>query len=141
MSYCEITDISAVIANDDLVQLTNDSGGSTVDNTKITEAISYVDSIMDGYLRGRYSLPLSTVPDVLTSLAIDFTVYRLYSRRLYTEIPPSVDEKYREVVKTLKDIQGGRFNLGIETASSNSYFKTNKTSSSKEYNSKMWDTY
>ena len=67
MIYCSITDIQGVIPHEDLVQLTNDVGGDTVDTDKITDAISYADNIIDGYLRARYSLPLDTVPECLTA--------------------------------------------------------------------------
>ena len=147
MSYCSINDIQSVIANDDLAQLTNDSGGDTVDSNKITDAINYVDNIIDGYLRGRYNLPPTSIPDELKYLAVDFTVYRLYSRRLYTEIPDSVLKKYYEVIKTLEKVQKGVFNLGIEStdAFNNPALKTNKDTSAssvnKYYNSDKWDEY
>ncbi len=147
MTYCSISDIQSVIANDDLVQLTNDTGGDTVDTDKITDALNYVDNIIDGYLRGRYDLPLASTPDELKYLAIDFIVYRLYSRRMYTEVPESVIKKYQEVVKTLRDIQNGAFNLGIESSEAydNPSLKTNKDSTSssvnKFYNKTKWDEY
>lgn len=147
MSYCSTTDIQAVIANDDLVQLTNDSGGDTVDTAKITDAINYVDNIIDGYLRGRYDLPIESVPDELKYLAVDFVVYRLYSRRMYTEVPDSILKKYHDVVKTLLDIQRGAFNLGIESSEAHDdpSLKTNKdttsTSVNKYFNKTKWDEY
>jgi len=147
MSYCSINDIKSVIANDDLVQLTNDSGSDFVDSGKITDAINYADNIIDGYLRGRYDLPPASIPDELKYLAVDFTVYRLYSRRLYTEVPDSVLKKYYEVIKTLENIQKGVFNLGIENtdAFNNPALKINKdtapSSVNKYYNSDKWDEY
>ena len=147
MGYCSNSDVSAVIANDDLVQLTNDSGGSSVDTDKITDSINYVDNIIDGYLRGRYDLPLNTTPDELKHLAVDFTVYRLYSRRMYTDIPAVVKQKYDDVIKILEKIQIGTFNLGIESteAFDQPAIKINKDSSSssinKYYDSNKWDEY
>jgi phage gp36-like protein len=147
MGYCSASDITAVIANDDLVQLTNDLGGDTVDNAKITDAISYVDNLIDGYIRGRYDLPLASIPDELKYLAIDLVVYRLYSRRMYTNPPESITERKNDAMKQLKDIQAGRFNLGVESseAFSDPALKTNKTavisSTNKKYNSDEWDKY
>ena len=147
MSYCSISDIQAVIANDDLVQLTNDSGSDTVDTNKINDAVSYVENVIDGYLRGRYDLPLASIPDELRYLTIDFVVYKLYSRRMYTEIPESVRRKYEEVIKTLEKIQKGSFNLGIESSEAfeQPTLKTNKDSSAssvnKYYNADKWDEY
>jgi phage gp36-like protein len=147
MSYCSITDIQAVIAGDDLVQLTNDFGGDTVDTAKITDAINYVDNIIDGYIRGRYSLPMAAIPDELKFLAVDFVVYRLYSRRMQTEVPASIAEKYGNVIKTLELVQKGMFNLGSEASSAfgNPGLKTNKDSSSSSvnrfYNEEKWNEY
>ncbi len=147
MSYCSTDDIQSVITNDDLVQLTNDSGGDSVDTTKITEAISYVDNIIDGYLRGRYDLPLASTPDELKYIAVDFVVYRLYSRRMSTEVPRSISEKHETVINLLSRIQKGTFNLGIETseAFNNPALKINKSGSTssvnKFYDSNKWDEY
>lgn len=148
MSYCIVSDIEAVIYNEDLIQLTNDLGGDTVDDTKITEAISYVDCMIDGYLRGRYTLPLSSpVPDELKYIAIDFVVYRLYGRRLVTDIPASIDQRYKEVIKLLTSIQNGKFSLGIEDTDGydNPILDTNKSTAissvNKYYNEDKWDEY
>jgi len=148
MTYCTIAEITAEVPDADLIQITNDTaGGSTVDNTVITNAINYVDNIIDGYLRGRYTLPLNTVPDELKFIAIDYVKYRLYSRRMYTEIPPVIEQRYKELTQLLKDIQMGKFSLGVEdtNAISNSKITSNKslTSSSvnKYYNEAKWDQY
>jgi phage gp36-like protein len=147
MSYCSVANIEAAIYNDDLVQLTNDSGGDTVDETKITDAMSYVDSLIDGYLRGRYTLPLLSIPDEIKYIAIDYVVYRLYSRRLVTEIPASVEQKYKEVIKLLTDIQNGKFSLGVEDTNGydNPILDTNKSTTvssvNKYYNEDKWDEY
>ncbi len=147
MNYCSVNDIQSVISNDDLVQLTNDSGGDYVDTAKISEAVLYAENIIDGYLRGRYDLPLAQVPDELKYIAVDFVVYRLYSLRMYTEIPRSVNEKYQNVIKILTQVQKGIFNLGIESseAFNNPAIKINKSGSpssvNKYYDSKKWDEY
>jgi phage gp36-like protein len=143
MAYCASSDITAAITNDDLVQLTNDLGGETVDTTKITTAIDYVDNMIDGYLRGRYDLPLASTPDELKYVAVDLVVYRLYSRRMYTDVPTTVYQRYKDALMLLKDIQNGKFNLGVESteAYDDAQFKINKTSASKKYDSDKWDTY
>ena len=147
MSYCSIADITAVIPHKELVQLTNDLEGDTVDSTKVTDAISYVDNVIDGYLRGRYSLPLTSTSDTLKYLAIDFVVYRLYSRRMLTDLPIAVEQKYKEIIRILSDIQRGNFNLGVESTDGYSDGKivTDKgistSTENKFYNKETWDTY
>lgn len=147
MSYCSFSDIISTIPNDALIQLTNDYGGKTVMSDKITEAINYTDNIIDGYLRGRYNLPLSSTPDELKYIAIDFTVYRLYSRRHYGSVPENIKERYSDVEKRIKEIQNGTYSLGIEDTDeiSNILMKTNKTSVAssvnKYYDDDKWNEY
>jgi phage gp36-like protein len=147
MSYCTVSDITANVSGKQLSQITNDFGGDTVDETKITAAIDYTNNIIDGYLRGRYNLPLTSTPNALKYLAIDFVVYRLYSRRDYTNVPENIKEKYKEVVKRLYEIQNGKFSLGIESTNeySDLLLKTNKTglesATNKFYTEDKWDEY
>lgn len=146
MSYCSISDIEANVPSLDLAQITSDSG-SSVDETVITNTISYVDNIIDGYLRGRYTLPLDTVPDELKYIAIDYVSYKLYTRRLYTEVPTSVEQRYKEIMQLLKDIQSGKFSLGVETTNAfeSPKLKSNKSATTssvnKYYTQDKWDEY
>jgi phage gp36-like protein len=147
MSYCSSSDITSLIPNDELVQLTNDSGGDSVDSSVITTAIDYVDNFIDGYLRGRYDLPLTSTPDELKYIAIDLVVFRLYTRRMYTNIPENIEARYKTVVKQLEHIQSGKFSLGIESsdAHDNKLLKTNKTTTTstrnRVYDEDKWDEY
>lgn len=147
MSYCTIANIIEVIPNSDLVQLTNDDGGSTVDNDKITNAIEFSTSMIDGYLRGRYTLPLLSTPDIIKYSAIDIVVYRLYCRRLLDEMPIQIQQKYDDTVKLLGEIQKNKFHLNTNNASEleSTVMETDKSavtkSTNKYYNAKKWDTY
>lgn len=147
MGYCSIADIVAAVSNDDLVQLTNDNGGDTIATAKITSAIDYVDNMIDGYLRGRYNLPLTSTPDELKFLAIDFVIHRLYSLRTFTPVPQNIEERYTEVKKRLYEIQSGKFSLGIEDTNelSNILLLTNKTSekstTNKYFDGDKWEEY
>ena len=129
MGYCSTADIVAAVSNEDLVQLTNDNGGDTVAVSKITSAIDYVDNMIDGYLRGRYNLPLTSTPDDIKYLAVDFVIHRLYSLRTFAPVPQNIEERYKEVKKRLYEIQSGKFSLGIEDTNelSNKLLMTNKT--------------
>lgn len=147
MAYCSLSDITSTVTSDDLVQLTNDLGGTTVDSNKITDAIAYVDNIIDGYLRSRYLLPLNSIPDELKYIAIDFTVYRLYSRRMFANVPENLLQRYKEIQTILKDLQSGRFSLGIEDTNEveNKNMKTNKSftsaSGNRYYTDEKWSGY
>jgi len=147
MAYCSIDDIKSVISNSDLIDLTNSSGGGTVIESTITDAISFSDAMIDGYLRGRYNLPLSSTPTSLKYIAVDFVVYRLYSLRHFHNVPENIKERYDDVIRRLYEIQKGKYDLGIEsTAEKNNLLMTiNKTSEetsvNKYYNKSKWDSH
>lgn len=81
MPYCTLGDIKDHIPEANIIQLTDDEGLGVVNQSRVDKAITTADSVIDGYLRGRYSLPLSTVPELIKTIAIDIAVYKLYERR------------------------------------------------------------
>ena len=133
MDYCTIDDIETHTSTPTLIQLTSDDGQEVVDRVVAQEAILYSSTIIDGYLRGRYSLPLNTHFPLLRILAIDLSIHRLYTRRMRDEIPEVIENNYKNAISTLKDIQKGVISLqsendSFETAGFNAEeYKTNKS--------------
>lgn len=123
--YCTTQDIEKQITHEILVQLTNDTPPQdTVDDSVTYEAILYSSTLIDGYLRGKYTLPLDTHFPLLRIIAIDLSIYRLYSRRLQADMPDSILEQYKEAIKTLEKIQKGTIALAIETDEESSVAET-----------------
>ena len=58
MDYCTIEDIETYVSTSTLIQLTSDYEQDEVDRVVAEEAIIYSSTLIDGYLRGRYTLPL-----------------------------------------------------------------------------------
>lgn len=58
----------------------------------------------EGYLAGRYVLPLPDVPPVLTGKLCDIVRYRLWRE----EASDEVRQRYRDAVSWLKDLSAGR---------------------------------
>lgn len=114
MDYCTIEDIETQISTPTLIQLTSDDGQEIVDRVVAQEAILYSTSLINGYLRGRYSLPLDTHFPLLRILAIDISIYRLYTRRMRNEMPEVIEDAYKNAISTLKDIQKGTITLESE---------------------------
>ena len=133
MDYCTIDDIETHTSTPTLIQLTSDDGQEVVDRVVAQEAILYSSTIIDGYLRGRYSLPLNTHFPLLRILAIDLSIHRLYTRRMRDEVPEVIENNYKNAISTLKDIQKGVISLqsendALETAGFNAEeYKTNKS--------------
>ena len=132
MDYCTIDDIETHISTPTLIQLTSDDGQEVVDCAVATEAILFSSAIIDGYLRGRYTLPLNTHFPLLRILAIDLSVHRLYSRRMRDTMPEVIENAYKNAIATLRDIQKGVISLQsesdtLETSGFNpEEYKTNK---------------
>ena len=114
VSYCSSSDIESYVSTPTLIQLTNDDGGDVINDTVTQEAIVYASTLIDGYLRGRYTLPLDTQFPLLKILCIDIAVYRLYSRRMRDEMPEVIENAYKNALSTLRDIQKGILSLQAE---------------------------
>lgn len=132
MFYCTIEDIETQTSTPTLIQLSSDNGQEEVNRVVVEEAIIYSSTLIDGYLRGRYSLPLDAHFPLLRILAIDLSIYRLYSRRMRNEMPEVIQTNYDNAISTLRDIQKGVITLQAENdllESSNfnaEEYKTNK---------------
>lgn len=112
--YCTLDDIEKHTSTQTLIQLTSDDGQEIVDKTVVEEALLYSSALIDGYLRGRYSLPLDICFPLLRVLAVDLSVYRLYSRRMRNEMPEVIETAYKNAIATLRDIQKGVISLQSE---------------------------
>ncbi len=141
--YCTLTDIKAHIPEDNLIQLTDDENLGIVNQTRIDEAISYADEMIDGYLRGRYTLPLSPVPGLIKKLSVDISIYYTYQRRLELIMPEAMENRYKNAVKILEQIQAGKISLGTAGGDSPEpgQYKTNKTSEDKVFDKETLDTF
>lgn len=148
--YCQIEDIQKQVSKDTLIQLTDDNQVSEIDAVIVDEAILYSETLINGYLRGRYSIPIINIgldtepPDILKILAIDLSIYRLYSRRFQTDTPDSISEKYKNSIKILEQIQKGIISLGIETAGTApelGEYRTNKSFEERTFSKQVLNEY
>lgn len=141
MDYCTSDDIEIQIGKNSLVQLTNDDNTQqTVDSVVVEEALIYSSTLIDGYLRGKYNLPLNTQFPLLRVITIDICIYRLYSRRIYTEMPETISENYKNAIRTLEQLKKGVITLetseSTEVKTSGEY-RTNKTELDRLFNKKV----
>ena len=144
--YCAVEDIETQLSTPTLIQLSSDDGQDEIDRTVVDEAILYSSTLIDGYLRGRYTLPLNTHFPLLRILCIDLSTYRLYSRRLFNEMPEVIANAYK--IATLRDIQKGIISLQAEseetqeTASFNpDEYRTNKDESDRLFGNRKLSEY
>lgn len=155
MSYCTLDDLKKAMSEASIIQCTDDEalGPTALDPDdpeqaaimdRINGAISDADELIDGYLRGRYILPLTSTPKLLTRCALDLVSFYLYGRRLDLEMPDSMQMRYKNALKLLESIRDGKISIGIEAADGNvepGEYKTNKTSSDKLFSKKVLDAF
>jgi len=113
MAYCTLSDLLKIAPESDLIELTGDAEPGVIDTDVVDEYIADAGALIDGYLRGKYALPLSPVPSLLKSLCRDITVYELYSRRMKLKAPEALKERRDGAIKILESIQKGTITLGV----------------------------
>lgn len=131
--YCTLNDIQTVTTEATLIQLTDDNNTGAVDANVVNAAIEYADTLINGYLRPRYTLPLTEVPQLLKNFSVDLSRHWLYSRRLL-EIPEGLKDSYKNTIKCLESIQAGKLTLGVQSETEDQkvegagFYSANKTS-------------
>ncbi len=112
--YLSPEELLAFMPGKPVAQLTNDDPkAEKADMAKVQEAVRAAEELADGYLRGRYALPLSTVPTLLRDVVRTIARFKLYERRPESKMPDTVLETYKAAVKTLEQIRSGRITLGV----------------------------
>lgn len=109
--YATAQDLQDRYPEQDLAQLSDPSGVSVMTGT-LTLALRDASDEIDGYLMGRYSLPLQQVPAVLTRVACDIAMYRLSALRPQAAIE-DVRSRYVDAVKYLEKVSTGVVQLGL----------------------------
>jgi phage gp36-like protein len=110
--YCTQSDLVQRFGNDELVSLTDrDGSAGQIVEPVLNQAIADASATIDGYLGGRYTLPLSSIPQNLTRLACDIARYYLFDDSLGDEHQAA--KRYTNAISYLKDIGSGRLQLGI----------------------------
>ena len=83
---------------------------------KVDRALADARNTIDSYIAGRYTLPLSTVPQVLTRIACELARYYLYD----DQITDTVKQRYDANIKFLVGVASGDVKLGVDAESGSS---------------------
>lgn len=114
MRYCTRADVGKAIPEETLRQLSNDDPAAMLPNEEVIEdGVRQGEELVDGYLRGRYNLPLDPVPTVLRDAVVFLTRYWLYQRRPEGAIPDAVKDSRKDTIKLLESIRDGVVSLGM----------------------------
>lgn len=119
MTYCTLAQLTDRFGEPMLVELTDRAEEPTneIDTDVVDRALADADALIDGYLKGRYQLPLAATPPLLADLALAIAVYKLHRNT----VSDKVKDDYAQALKTLGQIAAGTVRLdvaGIEPTSS-----------------------
>lgn len=94
-----------------LLQLTDRAvpPAGKIDAAVVADAIRDAGAVIDGYLAGRYQLPLGDVPDLVRDLALSIAIYKLHT---YSP-DPKIQGDYDGALRTLRDIANGVMRLSV----------------------------
>jgi phage gp36-like protein len=113
VSYAVAQDMINRYPNRDLVQLTNENPTvTTVNDTPLTQALADASAEIDGYIEGRFTLPLTDPPAVLNRLATDIAMYRLQSLRPLHDLEDA-RKRYEDAIAVLIKVADGELTLGL----------------------------
>lgn len=116
MRYCTRADLGNAIPELTLTQLSNDDPSAEQPSEAVIEdGVRQAEELVDGYLRGRYNLPLDPVPTVLRDAVVYLARHWLYQRRPEGVLPDAVKDSRKDTIKLLESIRDGVVTLGMPT--------------------------
>lgn len=119
MTYATQSDLVERYGEPMVVDLTDraDPPAGAIDTGVVGRALDDADAMINGYLAGRYKLPLAATPALVRDLAITIAGYKLHR----DAVSEKVRRDFEDARTTLKQIADGVIRLdvaGVEPASS-----------------------
>jgi phage gp36-like protein len=87
-------------------------GNGTIDTVRVDAACEYATQEIDCFLVLRYSLPIASVPMVLTNKAADIARYQME----HNDPREDVRKRYEDAIVWLKMVGAGKAGLGLNSA-------------------------
>lgn len=111
MAYATIAAMQQRFGEQELIYLSErDNAPADVINTAVIEqAITDASDVIDGYLAGRYELPLVTVPNLLEQFCCDIARYKLGTN----DTPEHIETRNKEAIKFLTSVAKGELSIGV----------------------------
>jgi len=105
VAYCDIAQLTARYGSPMLLQLSDRGGTYPVvpDAALFARAITDAGALIDGYLGGRYQLPLSSLPTLVTNLAQVIAIYMAHG----SVAPEKIRKDYDDALRQLQAIANG----------------------------------
>lgn len=112
MTYATLDQLTKRFGERMLLQLTDRATppAGAIGADVVARALADTDAVIDGYLAGRYRLPLAEVPPLLADLAQVIAIYKLHPRAPEKKI----EDDYRDALAALGKIATGVIRLPVE---------------------------
>lgn len=88
-----------------------DPPAGEIDSDVIARALADTDALIDGYLAGRYRLPLAEIPRQIPPIALAIAIYKLH---VYSP-EEKIARDFEAALKSLREIAAGTIILTAET--------------------------
>ncbi|WP_252346194.1 gp436 family protein [Paludibacterium sp. B53371] len=108
--YATRDDMVKRFGEKEVIALTDRDYTGQVDEAVLAEALAGAVVEIDGYIGGRYPLPLETPPKILCGYACDIARYRLCGSG--TQLTEDIRDRYRDAVRFLELAAAGKVTLG-----------------------------
>ena len=94
-----------------IIQLTDRAEAPTgaVVASVITQALTDTDAVIDGYVAGKYALPMVETPPLIADIALLIAIYKLH---IY-QPDPKIELDYKMALKSLEGIRDGNIRLPV----------------------------
>jgi phage gp36-like protein len=114
LTYAAVSDLTTRFGVQAITELSDPANTGALQTAVVDQALSDADDLINGYIIKIYQLPLVTVPTILTGIAADIALYKLYG-----DLPTdTATKRYNDAIARLRDIAAGKFVLdvaGVET--------------------------
>ena len=116
MAYCTVGDITNSIGTISVAQLTDDTGGETINAGIVSDAIVKADRYINTYCRGTHTVPWAVTPEPVREVSIDLSIRYLYERRTNLELTEGLKDRWKRAEQMLKDIASGKILIDDATS-------------------------
>lgn len=108
--YATRDDMVKRFGEKEVIALTDRDYTGLIDDAVLDEALAAAGVEVDGYIGGRYPLPLAQPPKILTGYACDIARYRLCGSG--TQLTEDIRDRFRDAVRFLELAASGKVTLG-----------------------------
>ncbi|OHX21241.1 gp436 family protein [Chromobacterium sphagni] len=108
--YATRDDMLQRFGEKEVISLTDREYSGQVDDPLLADALADAGVEIDGYIGGRYPLPLAQPPKILAGYACDIARYRLCGSG--TQLTEDIRDRYRDAVRFLELVAAGKVTLG-----------------------------